>query len=84
LFLSKLFKKREPRAVKDILTNIRVAINSYIVGLIIEMILVSTMTTLGFMVIGVKYAILLGIITGFYLIPYIGILLLSISIVASN
>jgi predicted PurR-regulated permease PerM len=49
-----VIQKKEPRAVKDILTNIRVAINSYIVGLIIEMILVSTMTTLGFMVIGVN------------------------------
>jgi predicted PurR-regulated permease PerM len=58
-------KKENHEQLKDILTNIRVAINSYIVGLIIEMILVSTMTTLGFMVIGVKYAILLGIITGF-------------------
>jgi predicted PurR-regulated permease PerM len=54
-------KKENHEQLKDILTNIR---DSYIVGLI-EMILVSTMTTLGFMVIGVKYAILLGIITGF-------------------
>lgn len=85
LFLSKLFKKENHEQLKDILTNIRVAINSYIVGLIIEMILVSTMTTLGFMVIGVKYAILLGIITGILnLIPYIGILFAGVlSIVAS-
>ena len=85
LFLSKLFTKENHEQLKDILTNIRVAINSYIVGLIIEMILVSTMTTLGFMVIGVKYAILLGIITGILnLIPYIGILFAGVlSIVAS-
>ncbi len=85
LFLSKLFKKENHEQLKDILTNIRVAINSYIVGLIIEMILVSTMTTFGFMVIGVKYAILLGIITGILnLIPYIGILFAGVlSIVAS-
>ncbi|MFV8342059.1 AI-2E family transporter [Flavobacterium sp. XS2P39] len=85
LFLSKLFKKENHEQLKDILTNIRVAINSYIVGLIIEMILVSTMTTLGFMVIGVKYAILLGVITGILnLIPYIGILFAGVlSIVAS-
>ena len=85
LFLSKLFTKENHEQLKDILTNIRVAINSYIVGLIIEMILVSTMTTLGFMVIGVKYAILLGIITGILnIIPYIGILFAGVlSIVAS-
>lgn len=85
LFLSKLFKKENHEQLKNILTHIRVAINSYIVGLIIEMILVSTMTTLGFMLIGVKYAILLGIITGILnLIPYIGILFAGVlSIVAS-
>ncbi len=85
LFLSKLFKKENHGKLKDILTNIRLAINSYIVGLIIEMILVSVMTIVGFMLIGVKYAILLGIITGILnLIPYIGILMAGLlSILAS-
>ncbi len=85
LFLSKLFKKEHHEQLKDILTNVRLAINSYIVGLFIEMVLVSTMTTIGFMIIGVKYAILLGIITGILnLIPYIGILFAGVlSIVAS-
>lgn len=85
LFLSKLVEKGNHPQLKDILTNIRVAINSYIVGLIIEMLLVSTMTTIGFMIIGVKYAVLLGIITGILnLIPYIGILFAGVlSIVAS-
>ncbi|TDE07222.1 AI-2E family transporter [Flavobacterium sandaracinum] len=85
LFLAKLVNKEKHEQLKDILTNIRVAINSYIVGLIIQMILIATMTTLGFMLIGVKYAILLGIITGILnLIPYIGILLAGLlSIIAS-
>jgi predicted PurR-regulated permease PerM len=85
LFLSKLVKKENHEQLKNILTNIRVAINSYIVGLIIEMILISAMTTFGFMLIGVKYAILLGIVTGILnLIPYIGILFAGLlSIVAS-
>lgn len=85
LFLSKLVKKENHEQLKSILTNVRVAINSYIVGLIIEMILISVMTTLGFMLIGMKYAILLGIITGILnLIPYIGILFAGVlSIVAS-
>lgn len=85
LFLSKLFKKEHHEQLKDILTNVRIAINSYIVGLIIEMVLVSSMTTIGFMIIGVKYAILLGIMTGILnLIPYIGILFAGVlSIIAS-
>ena len=85
LFLSKHFKKEHHEQLKDILTNVRIAINSYIVGLIIEMVLVSSMTTIGFMIIGVKYAILLGIMTGILnLIPYIGILFAGVlSIIAS-
>jgi predicted PurR-regulated permease PerM len=85
LFLSKLFKKEYHAQLKDILNQIKVAVKSYIVGLIIEMIAVSALTTLGFMIIGVKYAVLLGIITGILnLIPYIGILFAGVlSIVAS-
>ena len=85
MFLGKLVSKENHAQLKDILTNIRMAINSYIVGLIIELICVATMTTIGFLLIGVKYAILLGIITGILnLIPYIGILFAGVlSIVAS-
>jgi len=85
MFLSKLFKKEHHEKLQDILCQIKVAIKSYIVGLIIEMIAVSVLTTIGFMIIGVEYAILLGIITGILnLIPYVGILFAGIlSIVAS-
>lgn len=85
LFLSKFFKKENHEQLKDILSHIRLAINSYIVGLIIETIVVSAMTIIGFMIIGVKYAVLLGIMTGILnLIPYIGILFAGLlSIVAS-
>lgn len=85
LFFSKLFKNENQVLLKDILTQITVAVKSYIVGLIIEMIAVSVLTTLGFMIIGVEYAILLGIITGILnLIPYIGIMFAGLlSIVAS-
>jgi predicted PurR-regulated permease PerM len=49
------------------------------------MVIVSTLTTVGFMIIGVKYAIVLGLITGLLnLIPYIGILFAGIlSIIAT-
>ncbi len=85
LFLAKLFKAEYHLQLQDILNQIKVAVKSYIVGLIIEMIVVSVLTTLGFMIIGVKYAILLGIITGILnLIPYIGILFAgALSIIAS-
>lgn len=85
LFLSKLIDKENHDQLKNILTNIRLAINSYIVGLIIELILIATLTTIGYTIIGVKYAILLGVITGILnLIPYVGILIAGVlSIVAT-
>ncbi len=48
---------------------------SYVVGLLFEMVAVSVLTTIGLYFIGVRYFILLGIITGILnMIPYIGIL----------
>ena len=74
LFLVKLINKENHSTLKDILSQIKVSINNYIVSLILEMIIVSVLTSLGLWIIGVKYFILLGLITGLLnLIPYIGI-----------
>ena len=85
VFLSKLFKEEYHVNLQDILSQIKVSIQSYIVGLLIEMVVVATLTTIGFMIIGVQYAIVLGIITAILnLIPYVGILIAGgISIIAT-
>ena len=84
-FLSKLFQPEYHEKLEDILYQIKFSVQSYIVGLLIEMIIVSTLTSVGFMIIGLKYAIVLGLITGLLnLIPYIGILFAGIlSIIAT-
>jgi len=84
-FLCKLFDKKHHDVLEDIMKTIKVSVQSYIVGLMIEFVIVSVLTAIGLMIIGVKYFILLGIITGLLnLIPYIGILIAGIlSIVAS-
>jgi predicted PurR-regulated permease PerM len=84
-FLSKLFKAENQHRVKDVLTNVKLSIQSYLTGIMIEVLIVSTLTSIGLSIIGVKYAILLGVITGVLnLIPYIGILIAgSLSIVAT-
>ncbi len=75
LFFAKLFKKEYHANLQDILTQIKSSVHSYIAGLIFEMIAVSALTSLGLYIIGVKYAILLGLITGILnLVPYVGIL----------
>jgi predicted PurR-regulated permease PerM len=85
LFFAKLVKKQYHTKLQEILTQIKVAINGYIVGLIIEMVLVSVLTSIGLYIIGVQYFILLGIITGILnLIPYIGILIAGIVTILSS
>lgn len=84
-FLNKLFRPEHHTTLFDILCQIKVAVKSYLVGLMIQMVSVATMTSIGFMIAGVKYAILLGVLTGLLnLIPYLGILIaMVISIFAT-
>lgn len=85
LFFAKLIKKQHHPKLKEILTQVKEAINNYIVGLIIETIVVSVLTALGLYIIGVKYFILLGIVTGILnLIPYIGILIAGVITILSS
>jgi len=74
-FLIKLYKPEHHQKLRDVLVQIKLAVQSYVVGLLFEMIAVSVLTTIGLYLIGVQYFILLGIITGILnLVPYIGIL----------
>ena len=84
-FLNKLFKEQHHNVLFEILCQIKVAVKSYLVGLIIQMVSVATLTSIGFMLFGIKYAILLGVLTGLLnLIPYLGIMVaMVISIFAT-
>jgi predicted PurR-regulated permease PerM len=85
LFLSKLFRKEYHPKLQEILTQIKGAVQNYISGLIIEMIAVSILTSIGLYLIGIQYAVLLGIVTGILnLIPYLGILLAGILTILSS
>lgn len=84
-FLSKLFKEEHQNKLQDILFQVKISIQSFLIGLLIELGIVATLTSIGLMIVGVEYALLLGVITGILnLIPYIGILIAGLlSIVAS-
>lgn len=74
-FLYKIVSAKNEGLLQDILTKVKTVIQSYIVGLIIEMGIVGLLTTSGLMLLGVQYAIFLGVITAILnLIPYLGIL----------
>jgi predicted PurR-regulated permease PerM len=84
-FLTKLYDAKYYPKLQDILYQIKVSVQSYILGLIFEMVAVSILTSIGFWILGIKYALVLGIITGILnLIPYIGILFAGLlSIIAT-
>ncbi|MCE9539036.1 MAG: AI-2E family transporter, partial [Bacteroidetes bacterium] len=64
---------------------VKTVVQRYIIGLLIEMGIVGILTTVGLMIMGVQYAVLLGAITAILnLVPYIGILAAGIiSIIAT-
>ncbi|RYE08529.1 MAG: AI-2E family transporter [Sphingobacteriaceae bacterium] len=73
-FLIAVFKQENAIAVFEIVERIKYIISKYILGLMLEMMIVSTVCCTIFLVGGLQYALLLGLITGlFNIIPYIGI-----------
>lgn len=74
-FLYKLVDPKKEQILLDILTQIKTVVQRYIIGLLFQMGIVATLTSVGLMILGVQYAILLGVITAILnLVPYIGIL----------
>jgi len=74
-FLICCFDEKHSPVVYEIVHHIQYIIKRYIVGLFLQMMLVSLLACTAFYFIGVKYSFLLGLITGiFNIIPYIGIL----------
>jgi predicted PurR-regulated permease PerM len=73
-FLVAVFTEENSTTVYDIAAQVQSIIRKYILGLLLEMAIVATACCIAFAIIGIKYALLLGLITGlFNIIPYIGI-----------
>jgi len=72
-FLSKLIGDGDQQRLKKILHNIKNAVKGYLLGVLIQITIIATLTTIGLSIIGVQHALLLGVITGILaLIPYLG------------
>src|SRR6185312_9257503 len=73
-FIVWVFNEDNAPVVFDVVENIQSILRQYILGLLLEMLVVSCLACSVFWFIGVKYALLLGILVGlFNLIPYLGI-----------
>lgn len=72
-FLYEVFSEENSAQIAEILKETKSAIQSYIVGLLIEMVIVAVMNSTALMLLGVKYGILLGVIGAILnMLPYIG------------
>lgn len=74
-FITSVFHEKHFSKVNDAILEIQKIIKEYISGLLIQILIVSILTTVLLSILGVKYAVLLGVLTGLLnVIPYIGIL----------
>ncbi|RCH56620.1 AI-2E family transporter [Mucilaginibacter hurinus] len=73
-FVIRVFQEDHSTVVIDIVQNAQRILRQYILGLMLEMVVVASLACAGFWFIDIKYAVLLGILVGlFNIIPYIGI-----------
>lgn len=72
-FVLSVVPKDKHDLTDDVLLKISKVTSRYMVGIVIVTVILSALTSVGLLIIGLKYAILLGIIAGlFNLIPYFG------------
>ncbi|MBC3786765.1 AI-2E family transporter [Spirosoma utsteinense] len=72
-FVVVLFSEKHTERVREVLGEVKIVIQSYVVGLLIETACVAALNSAGLLILGVQYAVLLGIIAAILnLIPYIG------------
>ena len=78
-FLITVFKNGSEKRVTDVLTESTSVAQQYMTGLLIETTLVFTLNTIGFLILGIKYAVFLALFAALLnLIPYVGILVANI------
>ncbi len=72
-FIARLFQRDKHKIVAEVLMETKVLIQSYLVGLLLEAALVAALNSAALLIIGIKYAVLIGIIGALLnIIPYIG------------
>ena len=72
-FIRKLFTPTHHLAVVEVLARSKIIIHSYLKGLLIEAFVIAILNSVGLLILGIDYAIILGIIGALLnVIPYIG------------
>ena len=78
-FLVAVFRNGSEEQVNEILVESSTVAQQYLTGLMIETTIVFTLNTIGFLVLGIKYAIFLALLAALLnLIPYVGMLVANV------
>ncbi|CAM3570195.1 AI-2E family transporter [Elizabethkingia occulta] len=78
-FIIMCFADKHKAIVMDVVNSIQYMVKKYLIGLIIQMVLVTILSFIAYTIIGIKYNFLLAIITGiFNVLPYLGILIATV------
>lgn len=72
-FVHRTFRVAYHKTVNEVLNNTKAIIQSYIVGLFFEMLIMAVLNSIGLLLLGIQYAVILGVIGAILnIIPYIG------------
>jgi predicted PurR-regulated permease PerM len=78
-FFIRAFNGAEPGKIEGVLYQSSTIGRQYILGLFIDMSIVFTLNTIGFLILGIQYAIFLALVAAILnLIPYIGMLIANV------
>lgn len=78
-FFISIFADKHRASVEEVLSESRIIIQSYMVGILIEMAIVAILNATGFLMIGIDYAIFLAVLAAILnMIPYVGMLIAGI------
>jgi predicted PurR-regulated permease PerM len=72
-FTWRLFGKDNQSQVREIVTQIKTVIQNYLTGLVIEAVIIAILDTVALLILGIEYALIIGILGALLnIIPYIG------------
>ncbi len=78
-FFLDVFDAKHEQKVTEVLYQSKSIVQNYMTGLLIELAIVAVINATGFLIIGIKYAIFLGLLSAILnVIPYIGLLIASV------
>jgi predicted PurR-regulated permease PerM len=78
-FLCEVFKRSEEDKIMEVMYEAQTISQSYLNGLLIECVVVFSLNTAGFLILGIRYPVFLALISALLnLVPYIGMLIANI------